>query len=196
MSDSIFFIDEDISKAKTLPSKFYLNQEYFDLSINKIFKKSWQIITDINYIGKNNTFPFILLKDTLNEPLFLSIDNNKINCLSNVCTHRGSLLCKQNTNSNYIKCPYHGRTFNLDGFCKSAPGFKGANNFPNSMYKNYDGLVANSEDQAFKKLEFWVNMNQENFLKYYNDKISDIFAKTNNTFAANKIINQVNDLMK
>ncbi len=70
------------------------------------------------------------------------------------------------------------------------------NNFPNSMYKNYDGLVANSEDQAFKKLEFWVNMNQENFLKYYNDKISDIFDKVNNTFAANKIINQVNDLMK
>ena len=70
------------------------------------------------------------------------------------------------------------------------------NNFPNSMYKNYDGLVASSEDQAFKKLEFWVNMNQEHFLEYYNDKISDIFAKTNNTFAANKIINQVNDLMK
>ena len=40
------------------------------------------------------------------------------------------------------------------------------------------------------------NLKKINFLKYYNDKISDIFNKVNNTFAANKIINQVNDLMK
>ena len=130
MSDSIFFIDEDICKAKTLPSKFYLNQEYFDLTINKIFKQCWQLITDINYIGENNIFPFTLLRDTVNEPLFFSLDNNKINCLSNVCTHRGSILCQSTKKCNIIQCAYHGRTFNLSGTLKAAPGFDGAQDFP------------------------------------------------------------------
>ena len=39
-----------------------------------------------------------LLKDTINQPLVLTLKNGDIYCLSNVCTHRGNIICtKKNT---------------------------------------------------------------------------------------------------
>ena len=93
MPNKKFFIKEDISLAKTMPSEFYLDKKYFNISLEKIFKVSWQIITDIDQIGNNTIFPFIFFQDTIDDPLILTIKGKDINCLSNVCTHRGSLLC-------------------------------------------------------------------------------------------------------
>ena len=133
-------INKNIANAKTMHSDFYTTDKFYNKSIESIFQYSWQFILIENQLNSNNLYPFIFLEDSINEPLLISKKSNIISCLSNVCTHRGSLLCKQNINSNYIKCPYHGRTFNLDGHCKSAPGFKGVNNFPNSNdnLKTYD----------------------------------------------------------
>ena len=57
-------------------------------------------------------------------------NNKKISCLSNVCTHRGNLLCKTKNKCETIQCKYHGRTFNLKGELKAAPGFEDVKNFP------------------------------------------------------------------
>ena len=130
MPNKKFFIKKDISLAKTMPSEFYLDKNYFNISLEKIFKASWQIITDIDQIGNNTIFPFIFYQDTIDDPLILTIKGKDINCLSNVCTHRGSLLCKSKKNIKSIKCKYHGRTFGLNGIVKSTPGFEGIKNFP------------------------------------------------------------------
>ena len=88
------FIDKDISLAQTMPSYFYLKSEYYDLSIEKIFNNSWQFITDINSL-KSKINPFTLLNHSLNEPLILTKKDDDLLCLSNVCPHRGSLLCEK-----------------------------------------------------------------------------------------------------
>ena len=77
MSAPLFFIDDDIVKAQTIPSKFYLEEKYLKLTINKIFKYSWQFITDINQLDKENIFPFKFLKDTFNDPLLLVNNGEK-----------------------------------------------------------------------------------------------------------------------
>ena len=123
------FIDKDISLAQTMPSHFYLKSEYYDLSIEKIFNNSWQFITDINSL-KSKINPFTLLNHSLNEPLILTKKDDDLLCLSNVCPHRGSLLCENETNSRNIRCQYHGRVFNLNGKMLSAPGFNNVENFP------------------------------------------------------------------
>ena len=41
MPNKKFFIKEDISLAKTMPSEFYLDKNYFNMSLEKIFKASW-----------------------------------------------------------------------------------------------------------------------------------------------------------
>ncbi len=53
-----------------------------------------------------------------------------IACLSNVCTHRGMLLCDAPRTGTQLQCRYHGRRFALDGRLLSAPEFDGAEDFP------------------------------------------------------------------
>ena len=66
----------------------------------------------------------------LNEELLLTSQNGKFHCLSNVCTHRGHLVSECATSNSSLQCRYHGRTFELNGRLKNAPGFKEALNFP------------------------------------------------------------------
>ena len=146
MSIKKISVNKDIHIAKTLPSSYYLDDQYFDLSIEKIFMPSWQIIINSNQI-KNTIYPFTFLKDSINESLLLTKENSKIYCLSNVCTHRGNLLCSDKKSLKNIICKYHGRIFDLKGMLVSSPGFKGAKKFPSK------------KDNLKKiKLQIWKNL--------------------------------------
>ena len=145
-SHNAISIDKDISCALTMPAKFYTEKKYFNRIINNVFPRSWQFISDKSIL-KNNIHPFIFLKDTINEPLILTSYNNSVNILSNVCTHRGSILCDKNTNSSNIKCEYHGRLFDLKGEFISAPGFKNVKNFP-----------SNNDNLNIYHIKFWKNL--------------------------------------
>ena len=112
-----FKIDSDISKAETLPSFFYKSLEIFEDLKSKIFLKSWQYIGDDDLIkDKNSVFPLTILENYLNEPIVLTKDDdNKIHCLTNVCTHRGNILVFEPGKSKKLVCMYHGRRFNNRG---------------------------------------------------------------------------------
>ena len=97
MSLEKFYINKDISIAKTIPSDYYLEDVYFDLTLKNIFQKSWQFIIDTNQVS-NTIYPFNFLEYSINEPLILINKFDKILCLSNVCTHRGNLLCVKRKN--------------------------------------------------------------------------------------------------
>ena len=86
-------IDKDINVAKTMPSRFYIQEEYYDLTIKNIFYNSWQYVIDQKSYNKNSILPFIHLKKSINEPLLLTYYKDSFLALSNVCTHRGSILC-------------------------------------------------------------------------------------------------------
>ena len=127
-----FLVNPDITKAKTLPTSFYTDPEYFSIARQRIFKTSWQFIGDTTFIEQpNNCHPFILLDPYLKEPLLLTRDNDgTLHCLSNVCTHRGNLLMDQSCNTSNLRCKYHGRLFRLDGSMVSMPEFKDVKDFP------------------------------------------------------------------
>ncbi|MEP6464808.1 MAG: aromatic ring-hydroxylating dioxygenase subunit alpha [Parafilimonas sp.] len=127
-----FFIDADIAKAKTIDTDFYTQQKFYDEAKEKIFASSWQFVGDVNKVPEaGDAYPFTMLENYLNEPLVLTRNNkNEINCLSNVCTHRGNLVVHQRCKQNNLKCSYHGRQFSLDGKFISMPEFKEVENFP------------------------------------------------------------------
>ena len=52
--------------------------------------------------------------------------------LSNVCTHRGTVLVGEACTSAHLRCRYHGRQFRLDGKFLSMPEFKEVKNFPST----------------------------------------------------------------
>jgi len=129
---SRFFVDADISKAKTLTTEFYTSPDYFEEAKERIFADSWQFIGSTDIINEpGSCSPITLLPSYIDEPLVLSKDKSgAIHCLSNVCTHRGNLLINEPCNTSNIRCKYHGRLFHLDGKMISMPEFKEVKNFP------------------------------------------------------------------
>lgn len=135
-----FYIHPDIKKATTLPATFYKSAEVYEQLKEKVFVPSWQFVGSEELLPETSyAYPFMLLEDSLNEPLMLVRDKeNKLHCLSNVCTHRGMFLVDKPGKYNLLSCKYHGRCFNIDGKFRSMPEFKETENFPTEM----DNLVS------------------------------------------------------
>jgi len=75
--------------------------------------------------------PLVLLDGFLTEPIVVTKDDKgQINCLTNVCTHRGNLVVGKSGKSKKLICGYHGRRFTLDGHMEHMPEFKEAIDFP------------------------------------------------------------------
>ena len=127
-----FKINSDITKAETLPATFYKDPVVFEIIKEKVFLKSWQWVGDESLVDKpQSVHPFILLDGFLTEPLLLTRDKGgHINCLTNVCTHRGNLLALTSKPTKKLTCSYHGRRFNLQGKFEFMPEFTDAENFP------------------------------------------------------------------
>lgn len=130
-----FFVDKDIRKAATLPTSFYKSQVVFNQLLEQFFVPSWQFIGHDDLLpNPSYAYPFMLLEDSLDEPLVLVRDKeNELRCLSNVCTHRGMFLIDRPGKYRILSCKYHGRAFELNGQFRSMPEFQEAENFPTEM---------------------------------------------------------------
>ena len=129
---SHFFIDANIAKAKTISTEYYLSEDCYQQSKEKIFSPSWQYVGDVDMVAENaSAHPATLLENYLSEPLLITKDNeSNLHCMSNVCTHRGNLLVYEPCKLNNLRCKYHGRMFGLDGAFISMPEFKEVEDFP------------------------------------------------------------------
>jgi len=126
-----YHIHPDIRQAETLPSSFYRSKAVFDELIEKVFAKTWQFVGDTSLVSlTQQVHPFHFLEFGLEEPMLLTNDNGAFSCISNVCTHRGNILCHDPCKSRQITCTYHGRRFDLQGEFQHMPQFKEAQNFP------------------------------------------------------------------
>ncbi|HET8628971.1 MAG TPA: aromatic ring-hydroxylating dioxygenase subunit alpha [Thermomicrobiales bacterium] len=127
-----FAIDEDIRRAATLPAEVYGDPRYYDLARERIFARSWQFVADADRLRvPGQVYPWTLLDGCVGEPLLLTRDNDdRLHCLSNVCTHRGNLLVEGEGHAQVLRCRYHGRRFALDGRFLSMPEFDDVADFP------------------------------------------------------------------
>src|SRR5687767_15830941 len=103
-----FFVDKDIRKAETLSSEFYTSEECFEISKEKIFASTWQFVGDTDSIRvSGQLLPHMLLEGFMDEPILFSRDkDDSINCISNVCTHRGNLIVESPCIENNLRCRY------------------------------------------------------------------------------------------
>lgn len=127
-----YFIDPDITKASTLPAEFYRDKEIYEMMRKQVFPKFWHFIGSNDIVKiPGQVYPFTLLEGFVDEPLLLTRDlNDNVHCISNVCTHRGTILVESPDNVRLLQCRYHGRRFELNGMFKSMPEFEDTKNFP------------------------------------------------------------------
>ena len=100
-------IDSDITKAETLPADFYKSQEVFELLKEKVFISSWQWLGDKSIFTTENesVYPFVFLENYIDEPLICVRNQDKsIKCFTNVCTHRGNILCHEPGSVKDLRC--------------------------------------------------------------------------------------------
>ncbi len=127
-----FSINPDITIASTLPAAFYKDEALFERMKESVFARSWQLIGQESLVAMTESaYPFSLLEGFLDEPLLLTKDaQDKLHCMSNVCTHRGALLAMNPGRTKKLICQYHGRRFALDGTFEHMPEFGDARDFP------------------------------------------------------------------
>ncbi len=127
-----FRIDPDISRAQTLPGRVYSDPALYNLQVERIFARSWQLAGETARVrSPGRVAPFTLLDGCLSEPLVLVSDEDcVVRCLSNVCTHRGAVVVEGEGHLKTLRCRYHGRRFGLDGKLISMPEFEETKAFP------------------------------------------------------------------
>jgi len=127
-----FQIEPDIARAHTLPARFYTDPAYYELCRERLFPRWWQFIAHADSLKvPGQCLPVTFLKGCLDEPLLLTRGrDDRVHCLSNVCTHRGTILCEHAGVEKNLVCRYHGRRFDLDGAFRHMPEFESVANFP------------------------------------------------------------------
>jgi choline monooxygenase len=141
-----FDVDEDIRVARTIPSEFYYSEDIFR-NLKSMFNKSWQFVGNADLLETYNVSPGIILDGMLDEPYILTKDRGRVRCLSNVCTHRGNIVCKEACDTKTLVCGYHGRQFSVNGKLKFMPEFDDVKTYPEA-----------SDNLPEIELGFWENM--------------------------------------
>ncbi|MBT3612455.1 MAG: aromatic ring-hydroxylating dioxygenase subunit alpha [Flavobacteriales bacterium] len=155
-------IDVDITKAATLQREFYASKDNFNNTLEKIFSRNWQFITDDYQLKENrSSFPFQFLGDLLPEPLVFINNKGTINCFSNVCTHRGNILINEPCTINkLITCGYHGKQFDTCGKFKFMPKTERMQNFPSRQDDLPEVAVAKWRQFIFSSLDPAIEFNK------------------------------------
>lgn len=126
-------IHPDIAQAQTPPAEFYTDPDTFRALSELVLARSWHFIGDVSACAApGELLPQTLLPGSLSEPLLLARDHaGTLRCMSNVCTHRGTVLVEAPGKAGAVlRCRYHGRTFGLDGKFRHMPEFEGCRDFP------------------------------------------------------------------
>ncbi|MEM7480416.1 MAG: aromatic ring-hydroxylating dioxygenase subunit alpha [Acidobacteriota bacterium] len=125
-------VHPDIRRASTLPAVVYSDPAVFEAQKERVFARSWHFAGDLDRLRAPGTvMPFTLGEGVLDEPLVLTRDrDDRLHCLSNVCTHRAARVVENEAMCSVLRCRYHGRRFRLDGRLASMPEFEEVEDFP------------------------------------------------------------------
>lgn len=113
--------------SKTLPAKYYTDPKVFEKEKKKIFEKYWFCLGHTGRIPKNGDY---FLQEAMGENFIVLRDyEGQIRVHYNVCTHRGTMVCKaeksekdsKQSNRKTLQCQYHGWLYAMDGKLINAP---------------------------------------------------------------------------
>ena len=110
MSDA-FEVAANIAEARTPSPRLYHDPVVHADVLERIFTRGWHPVAPTARLkAPGHVLPFRLLEGSLDEPLVLTRDEaGTVRCLSNVCTHRATLVVEGEGHLNTLRCRYHGR---------------------------------------------------------------------------------------
>lgn len=92
-------------EAETLPPWCYTARYFFELEVERIFRKVWNFIGRADHIPNPGDY-FTL--DLVGVPIIVVRDRaGALRGFANACRHRGTLLVAGDGHCKAFKCPYH-----------------------------------------------------------------------------------------
>lgn len=106
---------------KSLPGWTYNNNEFFQLELEELFYKSWQLIGHTSQFKKPGDYGTLEIGNI--SALAVLGKDGKIRGFANVCPHRATKLLDgpHGNCGSLIKCPYHSWVFELTGQLRGIP---------------------------------------------------------------------------
>lgn len=98
----------------SLEQPFYTDNEIFRRDVDGIYRRHWLLAGPTCRLpNPGDHFTYRIVNDSI---LVLRDLSGEVRAFHNVCRHRGSLLCLEETgHAKRLVCPYHAWTYNLDG---------------------------------------------------------------------------------
>ena len=105
----------DISDAWGLPPEVYIDDAFYRVEQEKVFKQSWIAIGHKSSHLQNDGDVISTFIGT--TPILITNYKGELKGFYNVCRHRGSILLDEGkyTNCNVIRCPYHSWGYSCSG---------------------------------------------------------------------------------
>ena len=97
-----------------IPAGRYIDQRFFDLEIEHIWRKSWLLAAHIDELPEPGSF---LLWDNAGQPaLLIHAEDGSVNAFYNTCSHRGApVVTERSGRKKRFTCPYHGWSYSDKG---------------------------------------------------------------------------------
>lgn len=113
----------DIGEARSLPSKIYTSQSFYEFELEALFYREWLGLGHQSQIPNPGDYFTITVAD---EPLIVVRQKDQsIKVLSSICRHRGHPVLPGDAhdpkNRQAFTCPYHHWTYGIDGQLRGAP---------------------------------------------------------------------------
>lgn len=142
-----------LAASETLPPAAYTSQAFYDLEVEKIFRKDWLAIAHISQIPNPGDYiPIDLCGELL---MAVHGRDGVIRTMSRVCLHRWAPLVNEAGNTRTFMCPFHAWGYALDGKLIGAPLMEKVEGFtpkdcslPTYRTEVVDGFVYMNFDDA------------------------------------------------
>ena len=113
----------DLSRAATIPSRWYLDPAFLDIERERVFGRTWQPVGFSSAAAEPGSY---LANEIAGEPIVVTrAKDGVLRAFSNVCRHRASIIADGQGRAQTLRCPYHNWTYALDGKLIACPEFEG-----------------------------------------------------------------------
>ncbi len=141
---------EELVQDSRVHRKIYLEQEIFELEMERIFERNWVFLgheSEIATPGDYKTAPIGT------QPAIMTRDEDgDIHVVMNRCMHRGATICQdQRGNSSSFRCWYHGWTYNNKG---DLIGLPYADGYGKDFDRRRFGLIKAARVERYRGLVF------------------------------------------
>jgi choline monooxygenase len=141
-----------LAEASTIPAPWYTDERVYDLEMQTVFARSWQIVCRVDQVSKPGQY---VTTEIAGEPIVVVRGNDDLlRAFFNVCRHHAAaVIAEPEGTANQLRCPYHGWTYSLAGELKGTPDFTGVCDFDRSANSLLPVAIDVWEQWVFVRVE-------------------------------------------